>query len=182
MRVQVTVGMALALVLATVAPVLPLLPDPSGASERVLCSPSAFHLSTVANDRSQGWGPTTLFLGAVRFTNLGVTCVLPAGRMSTRAETGSPRQFTLGIGAGSSRTTGRLVVPRGRSATEFVTVTAVPPTGWNSSNHCPGIPIWGLLVKGPTRIWARPVAFSRLRGYCGAFHVATDTGLLQLSW
>lgn len=180
MRVRVIVGIAFALALA--APVLPLQSDPSGASERVLCSPSAFHLSTVANDRSQGWGPTTLFLGTVRFTNLGATCVLPAGRMSTRAETGSSRQFTLGIGAGSSRTTGRLVVPRGRSATMFVTVTAVPPTDWNSSNHCPGIPIWGLLVKGPTRIWARPVAFSKLRGYCGAFHVATHTGLLQLSW
>lgn len=151
----------------------------SAAPSAFQCSPSAIRPTAVTDDASQAWGPFTLFLGTVRFTNRGATCVWPVGRVTTRTAVGYPGHHSP-VGASSSGFLSRPVtLPRGTSASVQVRVDGTRPRGWNSGLPCgPRQSAVGLLVTSPPWLHATFVAFAHARDYCG-LRVFTSTGTLQ---
>lgn len=160
---------------------LPLATAPLAAASSMgaLCSPSTVRVTTIVDNASQGWGPFTLFLGSVRFTNRGVACVLSAGKVTTRTEVGYPGHPSP-IGASSSGLrSSRITLSRGASASVQVRVDGSHRRGWSAKLPCgPRMSAAGLLVTGPGWFRGRFVAFAHSTSYCG-LRLFTSTGTLQ---
>lgn len=157
---------------------------PAGAASdvpaRPLCSPAEIHVSEAIAAASQGWGPSTLFLGSLRFANQGPTCVLPTGRVRLRAELGEgQRHWPVGV-TSSGWAASHLVLRHGAMASVSARVDAVPPKGWKSGTPCRRAIFAGVLVRGPGTHWLRYVPLRPNPDYCSAYRVTTGTGTLQL--
>lgn len=179
MRLRVGVAVAVAVVFV-VTDALAASASASSTSAPALCAPASLHRSEAIATASQGWGPLTLFLGSVRFTNTGPTCVLPSGRVSLRAELGvGQRHWPVGT-ASAGWFSQRLVLRHGATASVFARVDAVPPKNWRSGTPCAPALFAGVLVRGPAPRWVRFVPLYPNPDFCSAYHLTTSAGVLQL--
>ncbi len=180
MRLRVGTAAMVTALMVTLGPLV----VPAGAASdlpsRPLCSPAEIHVSEAIDAASQGWGPLTLFLGSLRFTNQGPTCVLPAGRVSLRAELGlGKRHWPVGA-TSSGWASPHLLLRHPATASLFVRVDPVPPKGWKSGTPCPPAVFAGVLVRGPGAHWLRFVPLYPNPDYCSAYRLTIGTGTLQL--
>lgn len=146
----------------------------SASAAEVACAPSTLRLSYTSDTSSQGWLPSTLFLGYLHFATTDTTCYLPVGHVTLRAEVGTVSRHTP-LGTASSRVIRALSqVTRGGSLTIFVMVSGTPPKGWKSGTPCAPSQVVGLLVSGgPAKIWRNHfVPFAKPRSVCGAYHLS----------
>lgn len=179
--VRLLAGAAASLIVlsVTAGPLSSPLSEASGRTAQVTCSPSSLHVSEVVATASQGWGPFTLFMGTLRFTNTGSTCALPAGRVSTRAELGEgKRHWPIGA-ASSGGFSPRIILRHDAVASVSARVDAVPPKGWKSGTPCAPAIFAGVLTRGPTLGWVRFVPLYPNPAFCSAYLLVTDTGTLQ---
>ena len=152
----------------------------SSTSVPALCVSNSLQRSETIATASQGWGPYTLFLGSLRFTNTGPTCVLPSGRVSLRAELGvGQRHWPVGT-ASAGWFSRHLVLRHGATASVFARVDAVPPKNWRSGTPCPRALFAGVLVRGPAPRWVRFVSLYPNPDFCSAYHLTTSAGALQV--
>lgn len=180
--IRLLAGAAASLIVLSVS-AGPLSSPLSEASERTAqarCPPSSLHVSEVVATASEGWGPFTLFMGTLRFTNTGSTCALPAGRVSTRTELGEGKCHRPIGAASSGGFSPRIILRHGAVASVSARVDAVPPKGWKSGTPCGPAIFAGVLTRGPTPGWVRFVPLYPNPAFCSTYLLVTDTGALQL--
>ena len=179
MRLRVGIAVAVIAVSVAAGPVASSVSASSGATP-ALCAPALLHRGETIAAASQSWGPFTLFLGSVRFTNAGPTCVLPSGRVGVRPELGEgQRHWPVGTNS-SGWFSERLVLRHGATASVFARVDAVPPRNWRSGTPCAPALFSGVLVRGPAPRWVRFVPLYPNPDFCSAYHLTTSVGVLQL--